>query len=117
MGHTVNISCMIDKITTVTAWLEVWDSPGGWVVEGVEYPQIHDGWTWRNSMQHPDRRKAWSGTAARMILARHMNANSREDLDILLAEYPGHVVEFSACETCLGDTPGRNCVVWEVRNY
>ena len=116
-GHKVNISMMVDRLATVTAWLEVWDSPTGLVVEGVEHPDTANGWTWRNSMPDPNRRKKWEGVAARMVLARHLNENDRDDLAALLDRYPDHVVELSGLDRCLGTVPGRRAVVWECRAY
>lgn len=116
-GHRVNISLMVDKVATVAAWFEVWDSPTGLVVEGIEYPDTAGGWTWRNSMPDPARRRRWELTAARAVLRRHLNDNDREDLETLVAEYPDHVIEFSALDRCLGTVPHRRCVIWEVRNY
>lgn len=116
-GHRVNISMMVDRVATVTAWLEVWDSSTGLVVEGIEYPDTEDGWTWRNSMPMPSRRQHWTGTAARLVLAKHLNANSRDDLGALLSRCPDHIVELSALDRCLGTVPHRNAVVWEVRAY
>lgn len=115
-GHRINISCMIDRLVTVTAWLEVWDSPTGLVVEGIEYPKIPE-WTWRSAMPDPARRRQWSGSVSRMVLRRHLNANSLDDVYILLAEYPNHVIEFSAVEECFGTVPHRNHICWEVRRY
>lgn len=112
-----NISMMVDTVVGVTAWLELWDSPSGLVVEGVQYPEIWNGWNWRNSMREPARRKAWSGTAARMVLARHLNANSLEDVMELLERFPDHVVELSALTSCMGSVPHRNSVIWECRLY
>lgn len=116
-GHRVNISMMVDRVATVTAWLEAWDGPTGLVVEGIECPDTANGWTWRNSMPDPAKRRAWHGTAARMVLARHLNANSLDDLCVLLGHFPGHVVELSALDRCIGNCPHRNGVVWEVRSY
>ena len=115
-GHKVQISMMVDRVATVTAWLEVWDSPTGLVVEGIEHPETPE-WTWRNSMPDPVKRKSWTGTAARMVLARHLNENSRADLEVLLAQYPDHVVEMSALDRCIGMVKHRNGIVWEVRAY
>lgn len=115
-GHGVNISMMVDKVATVTAWLEVWDSPTGLVVEGIEYPKAPE-WTWRNSMPDPTRRKRWEGTAARMILRKHLNENSLDDLYAILPEYPDHVHEFSTLDRCIGTREGRNAVWWETRLY
>lgn len=117
LGHRVNISMMVDRVATVTAWLEVWDSPTGLVVEGIEWPDTANLWTWRNSMPDPLKRKHWTGTAARMVLSRHLNENSRDDLWALVGAYPDHVVELSALDRCLGTVPHRNGIVWEVRNY
>lgn len=114
-GQSVNVSCMIDAVTVVTAWLETWDSPTGLVVEGVEYPAR--GESWRAVMPDPARRRRWEGTRARMILAKHLNANSLADWELLRDKYPNSVVEFSACENCFGTVKGRNTVLWEVRNY
>ena len=112
-GHGVNVSLMVDRVYAVTAWLEVWDSPTGLVAYGVERPP--QGGSWRQLM--PVIGRHWEGVAARMLLRRHLNANSLDDLDAVLALWPGHVVEFGACEECLGVLPGRNAVVWEVRAY
>lgn len=116
-GHRVNISMMVDRVATVTAWLEVWDSPTGLVVEGVEYPDTAGGWTWRNSMPDPTKRRRWEGTAARLVLARHLNENDRDDLAANLAQWPDHVVEMSALDRCLGTIPHRRAIVWEIRGY
>lgn len=115
-GHRYQISMMADRVANVTAWLEVWDSPAGLVVEGIEYPRTPE-WTWRNSMPDPAKRKRWEGTAARLVLARHLNENDRDDLAATLDRFPDHVVELSALDRCLGTVPHRRCVVWEVRGY
>lgn len=116
-GHKVNISLMVDTVATVTAWLELWDSPTGLVVEGIEWPDTDGGWTWRNSMPDPTKRKRWEGVAARMVLARHLNENSLDDARDLIEAYPDHVIEMSALDRCVGVVPCRNGIVWEVRCY
>lgn len=116
-GHRAQISMMVDGIATVTAWLEAWRSPTGLVVEGIEYPRIADGWAWRNSMQDPQRRRSWLRSSASAVLAKHLNPNSRADLDVLLDQYPDHVVEMAALDRCIGTVPHRNAIVWEVRSY
>lgn len=112
----VNISPMVDRVATVTAWLEVWDSPTGLIVEGVEYPDTEKH-TWRSAMPDPKHRRRWERAGANLILARHLNANSLDDLKVVLEQYPGHVVELSALDRCLGTAPHRNGCVWEVRDY
>ena len=114
---TANISCMVDAFATVLAWLEVWQSPTGLRVEGIELPKTTEGWNWRNSMPNPERRKGWGGTAARQVLKKNLNPNSYDDLQELLDEYPDHVVELSALDTVFGTCPGRNGIVWEARAY
>lgn len=114
-GHGVNISPMVDSFTRVRLWADVWDSPTGLVVYGIEYPDTDAGLTWRNAM--PTKGRHWFGTAAKMLLDRHLNENSRDDLRILLEQYPDHVVELSAIDACYGTEKHRNSIVWEVRRY
>ena len=116
-GHKVNISLMVDTVATVTAWLEVWDSPTGLVVEGIEYPDTAGGWTWRNSMPDPAKRRRWEGVLARMVLKRHLNADSYDDVWRLIEDYPDHVLEFSTLDRNMGTVPGRRHIVWEIRQY
>lgn len=104
------ISPMVDLLYTVTARLNVCDADGGLYVEGEEYPA--PGTTWKDSMANPTR---YEGTAARVMLRRHLNSNSFDDLMVVLEQYPNHVVEISALDRCFGTVPGRNAVCWEVR--
>lgn len=115
-GHKPYISLMIDGLVDVTAWLEVYESKNGLVVEGIEHPDTAGGMNWRNSM-NTSIRKTWAGTAAKMVLARHLNANSLDDLRLLLDTYPEHVIELSALDRCFGTVPHRNAICWEVRLY
>ena len=114
---TANISPMVDAVAEVTAWLEVMQSQSGLVVEGVVSPRVSEGWNWRNSMRDPTRRKRWEGTAAKCVLVHNLNDNSLADLNVLLDQYPEHVVELSAINRCLGTVPHRNAIIWEVRLY
>jgi hypothetical protein len=57
------------------------------------------------------------GLAAREILRSTMTAGSWEDFEELSLAYQGHVLELSVYDHCLGDVPGRNTLVWEVRRY
>lgn len=70
--------------------------------------------TWRKHMLKP---REWRGSAARVLLDHLLNANSRDDLEVLLDEFPDHVVELTALSCEFGTCPGRNAVVWEVRRY
>lgn len=109
----VNISAMVDRVCTVTMWAEVQRLPGGLYTYVLEYPPKEG--SWRKLM--PAGGKGYQGTAARLLLERHLNANALGDLYDLLNKYDGHVVEFSAIDICMGRLPGRNMIVWEVRNY
>ena len=110
---TYNISMMVDQVAVVTGWWEVWDSPYGTYIYGMEYPQR--GTSWRELM--PSLGKGFTGIAARQLLRRHLNANSFDDIEELLTLYPNHVIEFSTTENCLGTLQHRNHIVWEVRDY
>lgn len=112
-GCPVNISMMADSVATVTLMADIWDSPTGLIVYGIEYPD--HGASWRQIM--PTRGRHWHGIAAKMLLARHLNANSRNDLDEVFERYPGHVIEVSALDKCIGGKEHRNGIVWEVRQY
>ncbi|MFH1506144.1 MAG: hypothetical protein ABIE94_04130 [archaeon] len=57
------------------------------------------------------------GLQVKMLLQKHLTPSSYEDIQALLEMFPEHVVEFSAYNHCLGDIPGRNAVIWEVRLY
>ena len=68
----------------------------------------------REAMEHPS---LASGLSARLILEYFLDANSREDIDMLLDLYPDAVIEFGTYERDVGLLPRRNTVIWEVRNY
>lgn len=112
-GHQVNISPMVEALATSTLWANVWDSPTGLVVDGIEYPDQAQ--TWRALM--PVASREYRGVAARMLLERHLNANSLDDLRVMIETYPDHVIELAALDRCFGTVPGRNGIIWEVRNY
>jgi len=58
-----------------------------------------------------------SGLQVVHTLRNHCTEGSYHDLMQLLEDYPDHIVEFSVYRYCLGDTPGRNTLIWEVRKY
>lgn len=57
------------------------------------------------------------GLKSDLLLRQAMTTASYEDWQELLERYPGHVLEVSVYDRCLGDCPGRNALVWEVRQY
>lgn len=113
--YDYNISPMIDRVVNVTLWANIWDSPSGLVVEGIMNPPQTA--SWRDLMPDPNHYIRWERSAAVALLLNHLNPNSLDDLYILLDKYPEHVVELSATEQQFGTVPGRNAVIWEVRNY
>jgi hypothetical protein len=58
-----------------------------------------------------------TGLRATEILRQSMTDRSWKDFSELVLAYPGHVAEVSVYDHCLGDLPGRNALVWEVRRY
>lgn len=109
----VNISAMIDTQVDVTLWADVYDSPTGLLVYGIEYPP--KGGSWRKLM--PVQGKQHTGIEATLLLRKHLNAYSLDDLYTLRDIFPGHVYELSACSRNIGRIPNRNAVMWEVRAY
>lgn len=57
------------------------------------------------------------GPGARLVLKSYLSEASYEDFLALGERFPGAVIEFTAYETFVGELPGRNHVVWEVRSY
>jgi hypothetical protein len=57
------------------------------------------------------------GLRSKLLLQAHMTPSSYADLEVLFERYPNHVFEISVWASCLGDTPGRNAIIWEVRRY
>lgn len=57
------------------------------------------------------------GPGARLILKRVLSEGSYEDFLAVGHLYPNAVIEFTAYEVFVGDIPGRNAVIWEVRDY
>lgn len=70
--------------------------------------------TWRKHMQQP---KMWKRSAALVLLRTVLTEYSFADLMSLRDRFPGHVYEFTALDCDYGTLPGRNAVIWEVRNY
>jgi hypothetical protein len=57
------------------------------------------------------------GLRSDLLLKLAMTPSSYDDWNGLIERYPGHVLEVSIYDRCLGDIPGRNSLVWEVRRY
>lgn len=58
-----------------------------------------------------------SGLRTEHLLRSNMTPSSYEDLNVLRERFLDHVFEISIYDVCLGDTPGRNSLVWEIRRY
>lgn len=57
------------------------------------------------------------GLTTRHTLKSLMSPSSWSDLEALVDLYPDHIVELSVYECLLGQCPGRNTIIWEVRKY
>jgi len=57
------------------------------------------------------------GLRADLMLKEAMTTASYEDWQVLIDRYPGHVLEVSIWNDCVGDLPGRNHICWEIRRY
>jgi hypothetical protein len=53
----------------------------------------------------------------RILLHHFCDAASLDDIDTLLEMYPDATIEFCAYSVNVGNIPGRNTIIWEVRNY
>jgi hypothetical protein len=58
-----------------------------------------------------------AGLGAKFVLENNLNESSLADIYALLDLFPDSVVEFSSYACSVGNIPGRNTVIWEVRNY
>jgi hypothetical protein len=121
-GDDVNISVTVDSIVNTQAMLRIQDAalpqqsgdrPGTLFVEGKA--PVAPGDNWIKIMRDPPQR--WTGVSARVVLRHYLNHNSLVDLYQLLERYPGHVIAMSAFDRSFGTVPGRNGVIWGVRNY
>lgn len=57
------------------------------------------------------------GLQVKMYLQSIMTPASYHDVQDLLNEFSDSVIELSVYDRCLGSRPGRNTLIWEVRNY
>jgi hypothetical protein len=57
------------------------------------------------------------GPGAKLLLRSFLNRSSYDDLLCIAEMFSGHVIEFSTYDTFVGNIPGRNTVIWEVRKY
>ena len=64
-----------------------------------------------------EKEKYTSGIISQQILRTILSPPSFSDLDALLEIYPKSIIEFSAYSCEVGNIPGRNTIIWEVRNY
>lgn len=57
------------------------------------------------------------GLKTDLLLKGAMTPSSWSDFEALREQYHDHVIELSVYSCNLGDTPGRNTLIWEVRQY
>lgn len=53
----------------------------------------------------------------KLLLDAYLDASSRDDLEILLEQYPDAAIEFTTFSINVGVLPHRNTIFWETRNY
>ncbi len=58
-----------------------------------------------------------TGSEIRVLLNTYMDPSSHDDIDMLFELYPDATIEFSCFSVDVGVFPGRNTLIWEVRNY
>lgn len=114
-----NLSPMIDRWAVLRGQVMrgdgVLSEPGlllEFVPGGILTGHTH---AWREGFK--DHRRDVGGSAAVAVLRQYLWPEDYENLATVLDEYPGHVVEFTACDRAVGVIPNRNTVVWEVRRY
>ncbi|MEA3329553.1 MAG: hypothetical protein U9Q06_02305 [Nanoarchaeota archaeon] len=61
--------------------------------------------------------KNLEGLAVSETLRKHMWSSDFEEIKMLAEMFPHNVIEFSSYSCEVGQIPGRNTVIWEVRNY
>jgi len=111
-----NISPMLDRWAVLRGQvLEPRHPPFGLTLDYVPPGKVDEESPWHGSFNK-------YGTTARGIVAWeilrcYLWPSDLEDLRVLLERYPGHVVEFSACDRAVGLIANRNTVWWEVRLY
>jgi hypothetical protein len=58
-----------------------------------------------------------SGKRAELLVRRAVTASDWADIEAIFTTWPGHVVEFTAYSSPVGNLRGRRAIVWEVRSY
>lgn len=86
-------------------------SERGLLLEYSEVPGIQ----MREAMRNPPKRL--EGLAASAYLRGCLTEYDWDDLNRLLDEWPGAVVEMTCYRMEVGTLPGRRAVIWEVRDY
>jgi hypothetical protein len=57
------------------------------------------------------------GLATELLLRSTLTPSSYSDLGAVRERYPDHAIELSVYSIMVGDIPGRNTLIWEVRKY
>jgi hypothetical protein len=58
-----------------------------------------------------------NGIVTRILLRHFCDAASLDDIDLLLEMYPDATIELCTYSVNVGCIPGRNTIIWEVRDY
>ena len=89
---------------------ELWRGPGG-IYLNYATAQTHLRAALDQAGRHVER------SAALAVVRWACCPSSYDDLMTLLEVYPDAVIEFTAYDREIGNVPGRNTIIWEVRNY
>jgi hypothetical protein len=108
-----NVSPMIDRFAQLR--VEMNGDTLDYVDPAAE-SQLDPRHPWRDGFAR-FRRRVGSPAAIRAILKAYLWPADLENVERLLDEYPGHTIEFSACDRACGVEPDCNTIVWEVRRY
>lgn len=95
----------------VTLQGELWNGGDNWNYFHHSFARLH----MRAALAAAPERSC--GLRTEFLLRSHMTFSSYADLQVLRELYPDHVLEIGVYSVCVGDIPGRNALVWEVRRY
>lgn len=112
LGGTMATELAPDHLATLQACL--FDFPGRGLMLEAYYP--YQGLV----LRHRDamlRAKSYEGLKLRAILQTYVDPHTLNDFEFLLSEYPDHVIEFTSYGCRVGEFPGRNTLIWEIRLY
>lgn len=124
VARTVNAFCQEGALTSLFAFNE--SAPDEKLIFQGEVMRSPQHLSMRLSRERTKMRNAMANTSAiehldmlkaATELRSQLYPSSYSDLCGLFEKFPTSVVELSVYDTAVGDLPGRNAVIWEVRDY